>query len=250
MIDPPTFPDTTGPALQASSGNPTGGRSAAPSARPTFSQRFGQLLWHRTTAKVAAVLLAAGVLGAIGILATVRVSQGTPLPLMPMLGAVTHGSPWLAGDPPHEALVSAREDPINTHTAATRTNAPTPSTSHQSEAMPQPASSEGVPSSTTSETPCKPEKDTSALGSGITADGKIILNTASAEELTRLPGVGAKRARDIVALRQRLKRFRKFSELLRVRGIGVKSLKKLIPHLVLDPPPSEPGESNTRDGKS
>jgi competence protein ComEA len=72
--------------------------------------------------------------------------------------------------------------------------------------------------------------------SGITSDGKVILNTASAEELTKLPGVGPKRAQSIVSLRQRLKRFKSLNDLLRVRGIGVRSLKKMLPHLVLDAP--------------
>ena len=74
---------------------------------------------------------------------------------------------------------------------------------------------------------------------GVTPDGRVILNVASAEELTRLPGVGRKRARAILALRERLKRFRRISDLLRVRGIGVRSLRRMKPHLVLDPPKKE-----------
>ncbi len=72
--------------------------------------------------------------------------------------------------------------------------------------------------------------------SGVTPDGKVILNIASADELTRLPGVGAKRAAAIVKLRERLKRFRRVTDLLRVRGIGPRSLKRMKPHLVLDAP--------------
>jgi competence protein ComEA len=51
-----------------------------------------------------------------------------------------------------------------------------------------------------------------------------------------LPGVGERRAEAIVKLRARLKRFRRPTDLLRVRGIGVRSLKRMLPHLVLDPP--------------
>jgi competence protein ComEA len=84
---------------------------------------------------------------------------------------------------------------------------------------------------------------------GVTADGRVILNTASASELTRLPGVGQKRAEAIVKLRERLGRFRRATDLLRVRGIGVRSLKKMLPHLVLDPPePSSPGEGHEPEG--
>ena len=71
---------------------------------------------------------------------------------------------------------------------------------------------------------------------GLTSDGKVILNVAGADVLTRLPGVGARRAEAIIKLRERLGRFRRASDLLRVRGIGVKSLKRMLPHLVLDPP--------------
>ena len=74
---------------------------------------------------------------------------------------------------------------------------------------------------------------------GVTSDGKVILNVANAEVLTQLPGVGARRAEAILELRARLKRFRKPSDLLRVRGIGVRSLKRMLPHLVLDPPNPE-----------
>lgn len=72
---------------------------------------------------------------------------------------------------------------------------------------------------------------------GVTADGKVILNRADANELRRLPGVGAKRAEAIVLLRQKLGgRFKRVSDLLRVKGIGPKGLKKIEPHVVLDEP--------------
>lgn len=71
--------------------------------------------------------------------------------------------------------------------------------------------------------------------SGVTADGKVILNTANAEELDRLPGIGKKTAERILELRARLGRFKKVQDLLRVKGIGAKSLQKLMPLIVLDP---------------
>lgn len=65
----------------------------------------------------------------------------------------------------------------------------------------------------------------------------VILNTATAEDLRRLPGVGPKRAEAILALRSRLGRFRSIDELMRVKGLGRKTLQRLRPLLRIDPPP-------------
>lgn len=71
----------------------------------------------------------------------------------------------------------------------------------------------------------------------VTPDGKIILNLADASDLRHLPGIGAKRAEAILALRAKLGgRFKRVAELLRVKGIGPKGLKKIEPHVVLDAP--------------
>ncbi len=84
---------------------------------------------------------------------------------------------------------------------------------------------------------------------GVTPDGRVILNRASRSELTRLPGVGVKRAEAIVRLRERLKRFRRVTDLLRVRGIGPKTLRRMRPHLVLDAPePQTPPAPSARAG--
>ena len=80
--------------------------------------------------------------------------------------------------------------------------------------------------------------------SGTTEDGRVILNLAKVSDLVRLPGVGEKRALAIVDIRERLGgRFRSLRQLMRVRGIGPRSLKKLRPHLVLDPPEENPKEA-------
>jgi competence protein ComEA len=77
--------------------------------------------------------------------------------------------------------------------------------------------------------------DAASDARGLTADGKVVLNRASVEELRRIPGVGPKRAQAIVDLRTKLGgRFRRLTDLLRVKGIGPKSLKKMEAHLVLD----------------
>jgi competence protein ComEA len=69
-----------------------------------------------------------------------------------------------------------------------------------------------------------------------TPDDPVYLNYASAEQLMRLPGVGAKRAEGIIALRARLGRFQRVEDLLRVKGIGRATIKKLRPLIRLDQP--------------
>jgi len=63
--------------------------------------------------------------------------------------------------------------------------------------------------------------------------GVVNVNTASVEQLTRLPGVGESRARAIVALREQRGAFRNVEDLRAVRGIGDANLAKLRPFLTL-----------------
>jgi competence protein ComEA len=64
----------------------------------------------------------------------------------------------------------------------------------------------------------------------------VNLNTASAEELERLPGIGPTRAQAILALRATLKQFSRPEQLLRVKGIGRATFRKLRPLLTLTGP--------------
>jgi len=73
-------------------------------------------------------------------------------------------------------------------------------------------------------------------GDGPPPEGQVVLNTAGEDELQKLPGIGPARARAILALRARLVRFRSPRDLLRVKGIGPKTLQRMLPMLVLDPP--------------
>lgn len=74
----------------------------------------------------------------------------------------------------------------------------------------------------------------------ITADGRVVLNLADRQDLMRLDGVGVKRAAAIIELRSQLGRFRRVEDLLRVRGIGYRLLKRLRPQVVVDPPAEQP----------
>jgi competence protein ComEA len=84
------------------------------------------------------------------------------------------------------------------------------------------------------------------------ADDPVVINTATDADLRRLPGIGPKRADAILALRTRLGRFRAMEDLLKVKGIGRATLKRLRPLIRLDPPavdagsPSQPATSSSR----
>ncbi len=58
---------------------------------------------------------------------------------------------------------------------------------------------------------------------------KVDINTATVEELAKLPGVGEVIAQRIVNHREKSGKFRKVEELLVVRGISKKKLEKLRP---------------------
>jgi competence protein ComEA len=57
--------------------------------------------------------------------------------------------------------------------------------------------------------------------------GVVNINTASANDLEGLPGIGAKTAARIVEYRQKNGPFKKVEELMNVQGIGEKNFLKL-----------------------
>ena len=65
------------------------------------------------------------------------------------------------------------------------------------------------------------------------------LNSATATELERLPGVGPATAARIVEYRQKNGAFKKVEDLMNVRGIGEKSFLTLKPLITVAPPKGE-----------
>lgn len=61
--------------------------------------------------------------------------------------------------------------------------------------------------------------------------GKLNINTASAEQLESLPGVGPVTARAIIEYRRQNGGFRSVDELIEVRGIGPKRLEQIRPYV-------------------
>lgn len=57
--------------------------------------------------------------------------------------------------------------------------------------------------------------------------GKVNLNTADAEELMRLNGIGEKRAADIIAYREEKGNFQSIEEIMEISGIGEKLFEQI-----------------------
>ena len=208
-----------------------GGGLEAPATRPTWLRRTRLSLMNSVWAPIAFKFLGLAVgmiaLSGVGVLSILSGANGVKVPLAGMLGADLR-SPWLAGTPAASARAPAASA-VATLPALLAATASPPSVRARA--------SEGEPLSISA--PANAEHGTRAPGgpsTGMTEDGKVILNLASAEDLRHLPGVGQKRADAIIALRTRLGRFKQVNDLLRVKGIGVRGLKKLMPHVLLDVP--------------
>ena len=61
--------------------------------------------------------------------------------------------------------------------------------------------------------------------------GVVNINTATAEELQLLPGIGEARAKAVIELRKRNGGFKSVDELAEVKGIGETALERLRPHI-------------------
>lgn len=67
----------------------------------------------------------------------------------------------------------------------------------------------------------------------------VNINTASAEELQKVPGIGPATAARIVEWRETQGRFERLEDLLNIRGIGTQTLERLRPYLEVGDPEAE-----------
>jgi competence protein ComEA len=73
----------------------------------------------------------------------------------------------------------------------------------------------------------EPVSTTSATKEAAPVAGLTNINTASAAEIEKLPGVGKKSAAAIVAYRTEKGKFKTAKDLLKVKGIGKKTVEKI-----------------------
>jgi competence protein ComEA len=183
--------------------------AAASAESSGWLTRLRRSVWLEPALRLGGMASLLAVLAGIGVVATLYAKPGLALPDGPRAVALALGTSWLKAAP---APRSSSAPPVSSAAAASAA----------------PVASGSAPP------PTAPEPPAQSKPAGLTSEGKVILNLASAEELTKLPGVGMKRALAIVALRTKLKRFKHPSDLLRVKGIGPRGLQRMLPHLVLD----------------
>ena len=215
------------PAEVESRGDEGGGLDFGPPApRPSWLRRtrvaLKESVWAPVAFKLVGLVLGMLALYGVGVASILSGANGVQVPLASMLGSDIHAA-WLA----NKSAASSRAP------ASALANAQTASTTAA------PTAARPLTPTDSTETAAPTAGSTRAPGiasAGMTEDGKVILNAASIEDLRHLPGVGQKRADAILALRARLGRFKQVNDLLRVKGIGVRGLKKILPHVVLDAP--------------
>lgn len=94
-----------------------------------------------------------------------------------------------------------------------------------------PTSAEGTVPAEAGQTSAPESPAASEAASG---QGKVNINTADAQTLMTLSGIGEKRAADIIADREANGPYRYPEDITRVKGIGEATLKKIIDHITVE----------------
>jgi len=80
-------------------------------------------------------------------------------------------------------------------------------------------------------------------------EGVVNIQTATAEQLQLLPGIGPSKAEAIVAYRER-RAFRRVRDILRVRGIGRATFRRLRSMMTVDGPTTMAAPARSSDDSS
>lgn len=182
---------------------PSPAASSPPSKARLLVTRLGESPWARPAVKVLGAFLALVVLSAIGGSAL----AGAKMPQEPAPTTMALALPAFDAGATEPKVIALAETIIE------------------------------VPRADSGATPSQPSSPSSGRA---TPESPVTLNTATMEDLRRLPGVGPKKAEAILALRTRLGKFRRPEDLLRVKGIGRGTFKKLRPLVRVDEPEKTP----------
>jgi competence protein ComEA len=172
-------------------------------------------------------------LSGVGMASMLGGATGVQVPLAGMLGADIHAA-WLAN--PSAPATHPAPSGTNALLARADLGSSAAGSAHALAHAGEPETSVRLAENANAGAANAPVPPPPNGSTGMTDDGRVILNLAGVDDLRRLPGVGQKRAEAILALRTRLGRFKQVSDLLRVKGIGVRGLKKIMPKAVVDAP--------------
>jgi competence protein ComEA len=91
----------------------------------------------------------------------------------------------------------------------------------------------GLPAASGATASAAPPAGARRAASATTTEKPVDINAAASDELQAIPGIGKSLADRIVAFREKNGKFGSVDDLLKVQGIGEKSLQKIRPYVTV-----------------
>lgn len=132
------------------------------------------------------------------------------------------------------AWIGTNASVVSTALAGTATQAPTSSAIAAAPPLVSTAPTESQPHDCNCNCAASSARDARA-----SPESPVYVNTATIDDLRRLPGVGAKRAEAILALRSKIGRFSRIEDFFRVKGVGRAAVRKWRPVVRFDRPETQ-----------